>query len=142
MRLQKRLEILPHYWAVFGELLPYRAKVCCGVLSLVVLSACTSLPPMKSRKPEMPQNYEQAQSYMAGREQQLAILDYELNEQTRACYKRFFVASCLDDVRAEKAELRRAHAEAADRAMDLIRMHDYSDRQKDSRGKSGAEVHQ
>lgn len=97
---------------------------------------------MQSHKPDIPENYQQAQSYMAGREQQLAILDYELNEQTRACYKRFFVASCLDDVRAEKAELRRAHAEAADRAMDLIRMHNYSDRQSGKKGGSSTAVPQ
>lgn len=80
------------------------------------------------RAPQTPATVEEAKAYIAGRDKQLQILDYELNQQTIACYEKFFVSSCLDDVRLQGARLRRAHVEAQGQANDLIRLDDYAKR--------------
>lgn len=77
-----------------------------------------------------PNNLDEAQRYMAGREKALEVLDYELNRQERACYKRFFVSSCVDQVRLKGAELRRAHLEVQGKAEDVIRLVEYGKRQE------------
>lgn len=83
---------------------------------------------VSAAKPQEPASLEEAKAYMRTREHQLQVLDYELNQQTIACYERFFVSSCLDDVRLQGARLRRAHLEAQGKARDLIRLDEYAKR--------------
>jgi hypothetical protein len=78
--------------------------------------------------PKAPNTLDEAKAYMSGREQRMQVLDYEINQQTIACYERFFVSSCLDDVRLQGARLRRAHLEALGQARNLIRLDEYAKR--------------
>ena len=83
---------------------------------------------LQAAKPQAPNTLEQARAYVAEREKQLEFLEYELNEQSRACYKKFFVSSCLDDVRLQGAQIRRAHLEVQGKADDMIRLDEYANR--------------
>ncbi|HEX4880267.1 MAG TPA: hypothetical protein VFV39_10515 [Limnobacter sp.] len=76
-----------------------------------------------------PANLQDAKNYMATRDRALEILEYELNQQAIACYDRFFVANCLDQVRLQGAQLRRAHLEVQGKAEDIIRLDEYAKRQ-------------
>lgn len=106
-------------------------RVFAAVLPVVALGlgACSTVE-IRSERPMTPNNLDEAQRYMAGREKALEVLDYELNRQERACYKRFFVSSCVDQVRLKGAELRRAHLEVQGKAEDVIRLVEYGKRQE------------
>jgi hypothetical protein len=93
----------------------------------LMLASCSTVQ-MKTERPVAPVTLDEARAYMASREKSLEFLEYEMNQQSRACYDRFFVSSCLDDVRLKGAELRRAHLEVQGQAEDLIRLEDYSKR--------------
>jgi hypothetical protein len=93
----------------------------------LVLTACSTVQ-LQASKPQAPNTLEQARAYVAERERQLEFLEYELNEQSRACYKKFFVSSCLDDVRLQGAQIRRAHLEVQGKAEDMIRLDEYANR--------------
>jgi cell division protein FtsL len=96
-------------------------------VSALVLAACSTVQ-LQAAKPQAPNTLEQARAYVAEREKQLEFLEYELNEQSRACYKKFFVSSCLDDVRLQGAQIRRAHLEVQGKADDMIRLDEYANR--------------
>ncbi|WP_291812219.1 hypothetical protein [Limnobacter sp.] len=93
----------------------------------LVLTACSTVQ-LQASKPLAPNTLEQARAYVAERERQLEFLEYELNEQSRACYNKFFVSSCLDDVRLQGAQIRRAHLEVQGKAEDMIRLDEYANR--------------
>jgi hypothetical protein len=93
----------------------------------LVLTACSTVQ-LQASKPQAPNTLEQARAYVAERERQLEFLEYELNEQSRACYNKFFVSSCLDDVRLQGAQIRRAHLEVQGKAEDMIRLDEYANR--------------
>lgn len=94
---------------------------------LLLLSACSTVQ-LQANKPTAPDTLEQARAYVANHDKTLEFLDYELNEKYRACYKKFFVSSCLDNVRLQGADIRRAHLEVQGKAEDMIRLHDYANR--------------
>ncbi|MBU0540945.1 MAG: hypothetical protein V7542_11250 [Limnobacter sp.] len=96
-------------------------------VSALVLAACSTVQ-LQAAKPLAPNTLEQARAYVAEREKQLEFLEYELNEQSRACYNKFFVSSCLDDVRLQGAQIRRAHLEVQGKADDMIRLDEYANR--------------
>lgn len=100
-----------------------------GVMLGVAGCAHVQVPVMM---PKEPTTLEEAKAYMSNRNQQLQVLDYEINQQTIACYERFFVSSCLDDVRLQGARLRRAHLEVQGKANDLIRLDEYATRRSSS----------
>jgi len=95
--------------------------------SALLLVACSTVQ-LQASRPQAPNTLEQARAYVADRERQLEFLEYELNEQSRACYNKFFVSSCLDDVRLQGAQIRRAHLEVQGKAEDMIRLNDYANR--------------
>ncbi|KYP10693.1 MAG: hypothetical protein A0129_11580 [Limnobacter sp. CACIAM 66H1] len=95
--------------------------------SFLVLTACSTVQ-LQASKPQAPNTLEQARAYVAERDRQLEFLEYELNEQSRACYKKFFVSSCLDEVRLQGAQIRRAHLEVQGKAEDMIRLDEYANR--------------
>ncbi|VWX33936.1 MULTISPECIES: hypothetical protein [unclassified Limnobacter] len=95
--------------------------------SALLLAACSTIQ-LQASKPQAPNTLDQARAYVAEREKQLEYLEYELNEQSRACYKKFFVSSCLDDVRLQGAQIRRAHLEVQGQAEDMIRLNEYANR--------------
>ncbi len=109
-----------------GSLKTSLACLCfCGVLA-----GCASVD-LKAQRPQAPVDLKQAREYVAQRDRMLSHLEYELNERSRACYKRFFVSRCLEDVRIQGAALRRAHLEVQGKAEDIIRMDEYGKRQRD-----------
>lgn len=95
--------------------------------SALLLAACSTVQ-LQATAPKAPDTLEQARAYVADRDQKLEFLEYELNEKSRACYKRFFVSSCLDNVRLQGAQIRRAHLEVQGKAEDMIRLNDYANR--------------
>lgn len=98
----------------------------------VGLTACSSVK-LQSSAPPSPATLDEARAYVAKRDKQLEVLDYELNQATIACYDRFFVSSCLDDVRLKGAQLRRSHLEALGAASDMIRLDDYAKRRSSNK---------
>lgn len=109
------------------SIVPQLAKSFAGAVSLLFLAACSSVQ-LQADRPAPPANLEEARKYVANRNKTLEFLEYELNEQSRACYNKFFVASCLDEVRSQGAEIRRAHLEVQGQAEDMIRLNDYAKR--------------
>ena len=107
---------------LFASLLP---------AAVVVLSACSTVQ-LQASKPVVPSTLNEAKAYVESRDQQLQFLEYELNERSRACYKKFFVSSCVDDVRLQGAEIRRAHLEVQGKADDMIRLDGYANRKSRS----------
>lgn len=99
------------------------------VLSTVclALSACSTVQ-LKTPVPNPPATLQEARNYVDNRERVLEFLEYEMNVESRACYERFFVSSCLDEVRMQGAQLRRAHLEVQGKAEDMIRLEDYANR--------------
>lgn len=95
--------------------------------AVFIMAGCSTVQ-LEASKPQVPNTLEQARVYVAEREKQLEFLEYELNEQARACYKKFFVSSCLDDVRLQGAQIRRAHLEVQGKAEDMIRLDEYANR--------------
>lgn len=108
-------------------IVPQLAKSFAGALSLLFLAACSSVQ-LQADRPAPPANLEEARQYVANRNKTLEFLEYELNEQSRACYNKFFVSSCLEDVRLQGAAIRRAHLEVQGAADDMIRLNDYAKR--------------
>ncbi|WP_370261131.1 hypothetical protein [Limnobacter sp.] len=100
-----------------------------AAVATLVLAACASSVQLRAQPPAPPATLEEAKAYVASRERVMEHLEYELNQQSIACYKRFFVASCLDDVRLQGAKLRRAHLEVQGQADDMIRLDEYAKRQ-------------
>jgi hypothetical protein len=96
------------------------------VLALLLV-ACSTVQ-LQAGKPQAPATLADARAYVAGRDKQLEFLEYELNQQSRACYEKFFVSSCLDDVRLQGAQIRRAHLEVQGKADDMIRLDEYANR--------------
>lgn len=92
----------------------------------VLLSACSTPVQLQANKPVAPATLDEAKRYVDNREKSLEFLEYEMNEQARECYTRFFVASCLDDLRVQGAQIRRAHQEVQGKAEDMIRLDDYA----------------
>ncbi|HEX4918405.1 MAG TPA: hypothetical protein VFV43_10945 [Limnobacter sp.] len=102
----------------------------------LLVAGCASSIQLKSQAPLPPTTLQDAKTYAAGRERALEFLEYEINQQSIACYERFFVASCLDQVRLQGAQLRRAHLEVQGQAEDIIRLDEYAKRQnKDKQSK-------
>ncbi len=128
-KLQNEFGILPHSFSRKALKLS-GSKGFMGLL-MFSLAGCSTVS-LQVQQPQMPSNVEQARAYMASREQQLIGLEYELNQQERACYERFFVADCLDRLRLQRAAYRRAHVLAQDRAQDLIREQDYAKRKRET----------
>ena len=127
MSFQTGLSSVPQLARWFSQQL-HRLALAVGLpVFASMLFACSSVP-LQSVKPAMPANLAEANEYIQTRYRQLEILDYELNEQMRACYKRFFVSGCVDDVRALKADYRRRHVEVQGAAMDMIRLDEYAKR--------------
>ena len=100
---------------------------CISAFTALGLSACAHVN-IPLQTPKTPSTLEEARAYINGRDAQLQILEYELNQQTIACYDHFFVSRCLDDVRLQGARLRRAHLEVQGHASDMIRLNDYNKR--------------
>ena len=92
-----------------------------GLLVLGVLSGCASVT-IPSEKPSKPETVAEARTYLENRPRMIRQMNYELNVQERACYDRFMVSDCVDEVRACTADYRRAHIEAEAAANDLIRL--------------------
>ncbi|HEX4843586.1 MAG TPA: hypothetical protein VFV57_07930 [Limnobacter sp.] len=92
-------------------------------------TGCAGSVQLKAQAPLPPATLQEAKTYVASRERALEFLEYEINQQTIACYDRFFVASCLDQVRLQGAKLRRAHLEVQGQADDIIRLDEYAKRQ-------------
>jgi len=126
MSCQRKQGIVPQLVNPFGRTLKCRLLTMVPVC-LTLLSACSTVQ-LQATKPAAPETLEQARAYVANRDRTLEFLDYELNEQSRACYDRFFVSSCLDNVRLQGAEIRRAHLEVQGKAEDMIRLNDYANR--------------
>ncbi len=95
--------------------------------TVLVLSACSTVQ-LQANTPTEPSTLAEARAYVESREQTLQFLEYELNERSRACYKKFFVSSCLDDVRLQGAQIRRAHLEVQGKADDMIRLDAHANR--------------
>lgn len=126
MSFQSKQGIVPQLVKSFAHWVPRTPALVLPVL-MVFLAACSTVQ-LQANKPMPPANLEEARKYVANREQALEFLEYELNEKSRACYKKFFVSSCLDDVRLQGAEIRRAHLEVQGQADDMIRLNDYAQR--------------
>ena len=118
MSFQSKQGIVPQVHRVFAWALPSAA---------LLLAACSTVQ-LQATKPQAPDTLEQARAYVAERDQRLEFLEYELNEKSRACYEKFFVSSCLDDVRLQGAQIRRAHLEVQGKAEDMIRLDEYANR--------------
>ena len=101
--------------------------LCMPAISLL-LTACSTVQ-LQASRPLAPTTLEEARGYVASRERAMEFLEYESNQRSRECYQRFFVSSCLDEVRLKGAELRRAHLEVQGQAEDLIRLEEYGRRQ-------------
>ena len=116
---------------IFGKgIVPQRVRLC-GLLALFAwaLCGCTAVS-LRTEKPSPPMTLDEAKQYTASHDARMKALDYELNQQSRACYERFFVSDCLDAVRQQGAALRRAHLEAQGAASDLIRLDNLQRRQQ------------
>lgn len=100
----------------------------------VVLAGCATIE-VKSPKPVTPETLAAAQAYLERSKQTQLELDTELEAKTRACYDRFLVADCLEAVRVKRAEYRRAHVEAETAANDIVRIHNYNQRQREKQEK-------
>lgn len=105
-----------------------KAVAACAVL---FLSACSSIV-LDNPRVQTPGNLSEARALVANSERYRLDLEYELNEKTRACYDRFFVSSCVDNVRATAAQYRRAHLEAVAKAEDMIRLDEFSRKRSQS----------
>lgn len=130
MSFQSKQSIVPQLVKPFAPLV---RRLFASMLpaAALVLSACSTVQ-LQASKPTAPATLDEARAYVASREQTLQFLEYELNERSRACYKKFFVSSCLDDVRLKGAEIRRAHLEVQGKADDMIRMDGYANRKSRS----------
>lgn len=126
MSFQSKQGIVPQLPDSFA--MPVRTMLVALILVFpLFLVSCSSVQ-LQANQPVQPNSLDEARAYMASRDEALRFLEYELNEQSRACYKNFFVSSCLDDVRLQGAEIRRAHLEVQGKAEDIIRLNDYSNR--------------
>lgn len=126
MSFQSKQGIVPQLVKSFTPWVPRTPALVLSV-SMVFLAACSTVQ-LQANKPTQPANLEEARKYVGNRERALEFLEYELNEQSRACYKKFFVSSCLENVRLQGAEIRRAHLEVQGQAEDMIRLNDYAQR--------------
>lgn len=126
MSFQRKQGIVPQLVKPFVLPVPRMFALLTPAAALL-LAACSTVQ-LQANKPVPPSTLEQARAYVANREQTLEFLEYELNQKSRACYKKFFVSSCLDDVRLQGAEIRRAHLEVQGKAEDMIRLNDYANR--------------
>jgi hypothetical protein len=123
---QSNLSIVPQLGKSLVRHLHARFFLLVSVLSMLLV-ACSSVQ-LQVSKPLFPTTIEEARAYMADRDRKRKFLEYELIEQSRACYKKFFVANCLDDVRQQGVKIRRSHLEVQGRAEDMIRLDDYTNR--------------
>lgn len=126
MSCQRKQGIVPHLLNPFALKVP-RPFFAVVPACLLLLNACSTVQ-LQANQPTAPDTLEQARAYVASHDKTMAFLDYELNEQSRACYNRFFVSSCLDEVRLQGSQMRRAHLEVQGKAEDMIRLHDYANR--------------
>lgn len=126
MSFQRKQGIVPQLVKSFVLAVPRMFALLIPATALL-LAAC-SVVQLQADKPMPPNTLEQARAYVADREKTLEFLEYEMNQKSRACYKKFFVSSCLDDVRLQGAEIRRAHLEVQGKAEDMIRLNDYANR--------------
>ena len=126
MSFQSKQGIVPQLVKPFAPMVR-RLFVSMLPAAAVLLSACSTVQ-LQASKPIAPSTLDEARAYVGSREQTLQFLEYELNERSRACYKKFFVSSCLDDVRMQGAEIRRAHLEVQGKADDMIRLDGYANR--------------
>ncbi|HEX4855645.1 MAG TPA: hypothetical protein VFV28_02460 [Limnobacter sp.] len=134
MSFRVRQGIVPQLGKRFGGYM-LRPLACCVPAFALMLAACSTVQ-MQASKPLAPTTLEEARGYVAGRERAMEFLEYELNQKSRECYERFFVSSCLDEVRLKGAELRRAHLEVQGQAEDLIRLDEYGRRQNREQGRT------
>lgn len=132
MSFQSKQGIVPQLVKSFPKWVP-RALVLVMPVSIVFIAACSTVQ-LQANKPTPPANLDEARKYVENREKTLDFLEYELNEKSRDCYKKFFVSSCLDDVRLQGAEIRRAHLEVQGQAEDMIRLNDYAQRRSKKSG--------
>lgn len=134
MRFNRRQGIVPqakgHKARASGSRVQPRQGLLGVALGLAVLAlvGCAGVR-YDTQPPQKPATLSEARAYMAAVEPALARLDYEINQKTRACYDRFFVSSCVEDVRYEGAKLRRSYLEIKGEASDMIRLDDYNRRQ-------------
>lgn len=105
------------------------------VLFSLALAGCATVS-LQAVLPTAPSTLADARQYMATREQQLEFLEYELNQQTRACYEKFFISACVDAVRERGTAYRRAHLEIQDQASEMIRLDAYAKRQSKKKDSS------
>ena len=129
MSFRQEQGIVPQLGKFLGDFGSLKTPFVC-LCFLGALTGCASVD-LKAQRPPAPVDLKQAREYVAERDRLLSYLDYELNEKSRACYDRFFVSRCLEEVRIQGAALRRAHLEVQGKAEDIIRMDAYGKRQRD-----------
>lgn len=129
MSFQQEQGIVPQLEKFLGHFGPLKTMLTC-LCMFSALAGCATVD-LNARAPAPPMDLKQAREYVAQRDRLLSYLEYELNEKSRACYDKFFVSRCLEDVRIQGAALRRAHLEAQGQADDIIRMDEYGKRQRD-----------
>lgn len=128
MSFQSKQGIVPQLVKPFAA--KARRAFSCAIPAAALLLAACSTVQLQATKPAAPNTLDEARAYVDSRDRTLEFLEYELNERSRACYKKFFVSSCLDDVRLQGAEIRRAHLEVQGKADDMIRLNDYANRKQ------------
>jgi hypothetical protein len=116
---------------IFRETIVPQRVLQCGLVALfaVALWGCSTVS-LRTENPSPPMTLEEAKLYMASHDGRIKMLEFELNQQSRACYERFFVSDCLDEVRQKGAALRRAHLEAQGAAGDIVRLDNLQRRQQ------------
>lgn len=126
MSFQSKQGIVPQLVKPFVLAVP-RMFALLTPTTVLLLAACSTVQ-LQADKPTPPNTLDEARAYVAQRERMLEYLEYEMNQKSRACYKKFFVSSCLDEVRLQGAQIRRAHLEVQGKAEDMIRLNDYANR--------------
>ncbi len=103
---------------------PHFLRVFVAVPLFSCLAGCVSVE-LSLQKPVKPLTHAEAEKYLNQKDQFLAELNQQLFEQERACYDRFLVSDCVDAVRANRADYKRAHIEAEATANEIIRLQRY-----------------
>lgn len=127
MSCQRKQGIVPQLPGPFAAAVCRLLQVLFPASAWLALAACSTVQ-LQASRPVAPSTLQEARAYVANRDQALEFLEYEMNVQSRSCYDRFFVSSCLDEVRLQGAELRRAHLEVQGKAEDMIRLDEYANR--------------
>lgn len=99
------------------------------------LAGCTTVS-VSQPQPEQPASLEQANVFLQRVDSLKARVDYELNQQERACYERFFVYDCVSEVREVRNAYRRSILTAESKAAEIIRLDRYTRRQMEKQDKN------